>query len=273
MNNTVWIVCFFTLIINMTESLALSMRLAGVRTKQIATSISFVNVSFLISRMSNMLQAPLLGAMVDSSVRLGTANSLIDSFRVIIFSGFIGNLIGAALTPTMVGVFEQGIYIFEKKGSIPSLIKAALTPRNLWKIIKMFRLPHLRDFQKIKWHTIPHTFLYLNVCMAAIYAVGVLASLLAGAFLPDYRATTGQLSGIVNGMATILLAIMVDPTGAHITDQAARGKRPIDDVRSMVFFLLLGKLIAFLLIAQFLLVPATHYIMYVARQISTAFGG
>ena len=54
--------------IHLAETLALSMRLAGVRTKQVATSISFVNASFLVSRMSNMLQAPLLGALVDAAV-------------------------------------------------------------------------------------------------------------------------------------------------------------------------------------------------------------
>ncbi|MBU0580345.1 MAG: lipid II flippase Amj family protein [Candidatus Margulisbacteria bacterium] len=61
--NTILLVCCLTAFIHLSETLALAMRLAGVRSKQVATSISFVNTSFLGARMSNMLQAPLLGAL------------------------------------------------------------------------------------------------------------------------------------------------------------------------------------------------------------------
>lgn len=270
--NTVIIVCFFTAIIHMSESLALSMRLAGVRTKQIATSISFVNVSFLISRMSNMLQAPLLGAMVDSAIRTGQAAVLGVDFRYIIFASFIGNAFGAFLTPTMVSVFEKGICIFEQQGSIPKLIKAALMPKNILKILQSFRWPHLASLKNIHYKNIPHGFLYLNVLVVGIYAIGVLAALYAGALLPDLRATAVQLSGIVNGMATIMLALMVDPSGAYITDQAVRGKRSIDDVRAMIFYLLTGRLLATAIVAQIIFLPSTKYIMYVAKIIGGSFG-
>jgi len=256
----------------MTECLALSMRLAGVRTKQIATSISFVNVSFLVSRMSNMLQAPLLGAMVDASIRFNTAGQLELSFRYIIVAAFVGNLIGAILTPWMVGIFEEGIYVFEKLGSVPKLLLASFKPKNLLKIGKCFRLPSFRYFREIHWNNIPHLFLYMNVAMVGIYAVGVLASLFAGANLPDLRATAVQLSGIVNGMATIMLAIMVDPSGAHITDQAVRGIRPQSDVKTMVFFLVMGRLLATAILAQLIFMPSTKYIMFVAQWISSVFG-
>lgn len=270
--NAVIIVCFFTAIIHMSESLALSMRLAGVRTKQIATSISFVNVSFLISRMSNMLQAPLLGAMVDSAIRNGNAQVLGTDFRYIIFAAFIGNLLGAFLTPTMVNVFEKGIYIFEQQGSIPRLIKAALMPRNILKIIQSFSFPNLAGLKGLHFKNIPHGFIYLNIFVVGIYAIGVLASLFAGALLPDLRATAVQLSGIVNGMATIMLALMVDPSGAYITDQAVRGKRPLDDVKTMIFYLLIGRVVATAVVAQLIFIPSTKYIMYVAQVIGHSFG-
>ena len=45
-------------------------------------------------------------------------------------------------------------------------------------------------------------FLILNAFVTAIYTIGVLCALLAGAYLPQYRATAIQLSGIVNGIAT-----------------------------------------------------------------------
>lgn len=269
----VYIVCFFTAIIHLMESLALSMRLAGVRTKQIATSISFVNVTFLIARMSNMFQAPLLGAMVDMAIKTNSAELLINNFRLIILAACFGNVLGMFFTPTMVKVFVEGIKIFERKGSLPKLILIALRPKNILKIIRSFRLPRLSMLKGINYKAIPHSFLYLNVFMVGVYAVGVLAALLAGAFLPEHRATAVQLSGIVNGMATIILAMAVDPTGAFITDQTVKGKRPEADVRTMVFFLLAGRVLATFVVAQILLMPSANYIMTVANYIVRNFGG
>jgi hypothetical protein len=269
----VYIVCFFTAVIHLMESLALSMRLAGVRTKQIATSISFVNVTFLIARMSNMFQAPLLGAMVDLAIKTNSAEQLINNFRLIILAACVGNLLGMFLTPTMVNIFVEGIKIFEKKGSIPKLIFTALRPKNILKMVRSFRMPRVSMLQDMRFSALPKGFLYLNVFMVGVYAVGVLAALLAGAFLPEHRATAVQLSGIVNGMATIVLAIAVDPTGAFITDQTVKGKRPEADVRTMVFSLLLGRVVATFILAQILLVPSAKYIMTVATYIVNHFGG
>lgn len=267
-------VCLFTFMIHLSETLALSMRLAGVRTQQVATSISFVNTSFLISRMANMLQAPLLGGMVDAAVNhYGnlTPSLLGYYFRWIIFAAFWGNLAGAFLTPTFTRLFEKGIIRFEKQGSLPRLLFSLLYPRNIQAIFRSFRWPSTRSLNGIHWNAIPHTFLYLNVLMVSIYAIGVLASLYAGAQLPHLRATAANLSGIVNGMATILLAIMVDPAGAHIVDHAVQKKRPESDAKTMIFFLISGRILGTLLLSQLLFWPATTYIMSVTHYVGRWF--
>lgn len=274
--NALIIVCFFTFMIHMAETLALSMRLAGVRTKQVASSISFVNASFLIARMSNMFQAPLLGAMVDLAVnpKSGfTAQMLGDNFRIVIFAAFIGNAVGAFLTPSFARIFEKGICVFEKVGSIPKLVWLAIKPRNLVKILTSFRFPTRGSLKGMDIRNIPKAFLILNVAMVSIYAIGVLASLFAGAQIPQLRATATQLSGIVNGIATIIFAIMVDPTGAHIVDQVVRGKRKEADARTMVFYLIMGRLFGTLIISQLIFLSATSYIMTVTQLVTKWFGG
>ncbi|MFC1517796.1 lipid II flippase family protein [Candidatus Margulisiibacteriota bacterium] len=269
--NTIAIVCFFTAFIHFSETLALSMRLAGARTKQVATSISFVNTAFLGARMSNMLQAPLLGALVDSAVRSNSAEALIQNFRYIIFAAFIGNVLGALLLPTGAKIFEEGILVFEKTASIPKLIREAFRWHNFKAILRSFRLPSFRSFTNIHWKRIPHLFIYLNAFMVSVYAIGVLASLAAGALLPQLRATATQLSGIVNGIATVLLVIMVDPTGAHIVDKIVKGERPVDDARTMVFYLVLGRILGTLIISQIIFSPAVKYIMAVTKWVASIF--
>jgi len=274
MTTPLLIVCFFTFAIHCTESLAYSMRLAGVRTKQIAIAMAFVTSTLLVSRLSNMFQAPFLGIMVDSAVLEGSVSAveaLELQFRFIILAAFFGAAFGALLTPTAVGLFQKAILQFQERGSIPSLAFFALKPRNILKILKAFRLPDFSALKTISWKNLPKSFLIFNVGVTSIYVIGVLCSLLAGAYLPEFRATAIQLSGIVNGIATILFTIFVDPPGARVTDQAINGVRPENDVRSVVFFLQCGKLLGILILAQLLFKPMTLYIMMVTKFIKHFF--
>tara|TARA_A100001015_G_scaffold263297_2_gene310176 strand:- start:2024 stop:2860 length:837 start_codon:yes stop_codon:yes gene_type:complete len=271
LSKTLLIICGFTFIIHMTEALAYSMRLAGVRTKKIAIAMAFVTSTLLVSRLSNMFQAPLLGAMVDGAIladsQIALSNLLI-SFRVVIFAAFCGALFGALLTPTMVILFQKAIARFQQTGSIPRVALSVLYPRNFINIVKTFHLPDFSSLKTVSLKSIPKQFLIFNVLVTSIYVIGVLCSLLAGAYLPEFRSTAIQLSGIVNGIATVLFTIFVDPPGARVTDEAVNGERSENDVRSVVFFLQCGKMLGTLIIAQLLLKPMTHYIMYVTQWIS-----
>ena len=265
------IVCFFTCTIHMTESLAYSMRLAGLRTKQIAIAMSFVTSTLLISRLSNMLQAPLLGAMVDTTILTQSDAALAQlefHFRIIILAAFFGTLLGAFFTPTAVYLFQKAIERFKVIGSLPLTALSACKPRNMIKIITAFRFPNPKSLKSISFKNLPKSFLIINIFVTSIYVIGVLCSLLAGAYLPEFRSTAIQLSGIVNGMATVMFTLFVDPSGARITDQAVHQQRPENDVRSVVFFLQCGKLLGILIIAQLTFKPLTHYILWVTQWIS-----
>ncbi len=267
-------VCFFTFLIHCTESLAYSMRLAGVRSKQIAIAMAFVTSTLLVSRLSNMFQAPLLGFMVDSTILVGTLESLKMleyQFRFIILFAFLGAFLGAFLTPTLVVLFQKAIQHFQETGSIPKVVYRAFKFKNIVKIVMLFKIPKFSELRKFRLGTLPRQFLIVNIFVTSIYVIGVLCSLLAGAYLPEYRSTAMMLSGIVNGMATIMFTIFVDPAGARITDQAMNGLRPVEDVRSVVFYLQMGKMLGTLIVAQLLLWPASKYIMWVTEFIKTVF--
>jgi hypothetical protein len=271
MNLSLSLICLFTFLIHFTESSVYSMRLAGVRTKQVAIALSFITSALLVSRLSNMGQAPLLGVMVDRAVLLGTSGAiqhLIVSFRIIILAAFLGTFIGALSTPSTVGLLQKAIWRFLKNGSLPGTALAALHPGNWATLFKCLSLPRFSMFQNVSLKALPKNFLIMNVFVTAIYTIGVLCALLAGALLPEMRATAIQLSGIVNGIATILLATIVDPAGARITDQAIHGKRPESDVKSVIIFLLLGRMFGTLVLAQLFLMPFTQYIIWVTKWIA-----
>lgn len=266
------IVCILTGIIHLAETAASSLRVAGVRTKQIATSLAFVNATLLVTRTSNMLQAPFLGGMVDHAILTGNPASLIHNFRLVIFAAFIGNSIGAILTPFFVAVFTKAIFRFEMVGSVPRLIVSAFRPRNAMAIFRRFRLPGKESWMNLSLKNMPKGFLWMNLGVVSIYAIGVLSSLYAGALLPEFRITASQLSAIVNGIATILLVTLVDPTCAFITDQAIRGKRKESDVRAMVFYIILGRVVGTLILSQLLFLPAAEYIKNATLFVKSMFG-
>jgi hypothetical protein len=74
------------------------------------------------------------------------------------------------------------------------------------------------------------------------------------------------LSGIVNGIGTIAFTLFVDPTAAGIVDSAVHGKRTIEDVRAMVFWLTVTMVLG-TLVSQVLLYPATVVIDFAAKLV------
>ena len=68
MYNTIIILIFLNLIINLIATYSFSARIAGVRTQKIAVSFSVYNILVLISRTANGFQAPLLANYIEKTL-------------------------------------------------------------------------------------------------------------------------------------------------------------------------------------------------------------
>ena len=247
-----FIICIFTAIIHFITTVFYSMRLVGAVTKQIGLALCFFNMFVLLARTSNMFQAPMLGSMVDNAILSGSVNVLWLEFRLIILSAFAGSVLGAFFIPTAVNVFTQAIHEFDKtKSTVRSIIKSLK--------LKHFQLPALK-VQPFK--NIPVGFIWANLFVVAIYTIGILSALMAGALIPAYRVTAVLFSGIINGLATVLLFILVDPIASNIADDVVRDKRSVEDVKSAIFYLTCSKLIGELIIAQLLFWPSVALIRW-----------
>lgn len=260
------IVCFFIMIINLIDTLSYSIRPSGVRTRKLAVALSLFNIMAVISRLSNMVQAPFLGSIVDMAIKAEKVHLLSIDMRFVLFSATLGALIGAPLMPTFVSIFTVAINGMEGAGSVPKLFLKAFKFKNLKSLKNKIVLPRLSMLKGIWTADIPKSFLIYNVIITSIYTTGIVSSLYAGAIIPEYRITASQLSGIVNGFATILLTVIVDPVAALITDQALNGKKTQSDVNKMVILLVFGKILGTLL-AQLVFVPASELILFVTKLI------
>ncbi|MBE3587661.1 MAG: lipid II flippase Amj family protein [Thermoanaerobacteraceae bacterium] len=280
------VVAVLTAIIHLINTLIYSVRLAGVRTQRLATALSLFQVIFLIASTANLIQAPLMSTIVEHAINTGLkqaggADVLSDPFyqglleqlkwqiRLVILSATAGTVLGGLLIPTFVRVFIRGIMLLEDTGSVPRMfLKLALSPRQMFSLIRQIRLPGVGRFRDTLREPlrIPRFFLLANILITGIWTTGVLSALYAGAMLPQFRSTATLTSGIVNGVASVLAATVVDPTAAMITDQAMRGVRPEEDVKQMSVYLALTRLLGTVL-AQVFFIPGAIIIRFVAELI------
>ncbi|NLI14334.1 lipid II flippase Amj family protein [Pelotomaculum propionicicum] len=285
------IVAALTAVIHCINTLAYAVRISGVRTRRLATALSLFNVIFLLASTANTIQAPLLASIVEMFIKKGQMitgvkvpdeqlvsnpaylellTSLDYNVRLVIAAATVGTLLGAALIPAFVNIFNKSIFLFEETGSVPKMLWLIFSsPRKFAKASSQVYLPGKKSLKLAtsKGLAIPKTFLFLNIIVTGIYTTGVLSSIYAGALFPSFRSTATLLSAVVNGVATILAATVVDPTAAAITDQALRGDRSDEDVKQMVVYLTITRLLG-TVCAQLIFIPSAYLIKYVASWLA-----
>lgn len=247
-----------TIIIHVVDTIAYSVRLNSVKSGQVALSFSLFNIFVLVSRTANMFQGPLIGTIIGLSIN-DTFNPEND-LRLVILAATIGTLFGIFLIPTFLKIFEKAVKRLELTGSVPTLVVEALQVNNIKRIVRSTVRPSKTMLEKLRFREIPKRLLVLNTVVTGIYTVGILAAYYSALLVPEQaRLAAGASSGMINGMASILLTLFIDPKSAIITDQALRGKRPYADVKALVILLIGTKLIG-TLFGQVLFIPAAQII-------------
>lgn len=284
-------VAILTAVIHLINTLTYSIRLSGVRTGKLATAFSLFNVIFLLASTANSIQGPLMASIIERAIKAGSVQitgkisgaellsqplyqaqlALLEhQIRFIILGATIGTIIGAVLIPAFVRIFIRAITLFEECGSVPQLIgKVIMSPGLLFSRSRRLNLPPRNSFKllTVRRLAIPKTFLVLNIVVTGAYTIGVLSSMYAAALFPDFRGAATFISPVINGVATVLAATIVDPTAATITDQALRGERSEDDVKTMSLYLA-GTRILGTLFAQVLFLPAAYLVKYIVELLA-----
>lgn len=264
---------------------AYAARLAGVQTGRIATSISLFNLFMTGGRLANLFSAVMVGPLSDAAGRsvstllktndmagVAAAQHNFDvQLRIIVFAGTLGMLGFSLFLPMFTYLFRRGIRSFEHRGSLPHSLFRLADPAVIRDVAVAQRFPGPSTMRRFDWRILPRRMLIFNVIVTAVYAIGVQASYFASVLDVDAARTALGLSGIINGIGTIAFTLFVDPTSSMITDQAIHGKRSVDDVKSMVFYLSLTAILGTLL-SQLIFYPSAVLIEEVARFFNHARG-
>lgn len=251
-----------TVVIHLIDTLSYSVRLSSVKSGNFALSLSLFNLIVLISRTANMFQGPLIGSMMDHSIK--AAYNPISDIRKVILASTVGTLIGIVLIPTFLKIFSKAVLKLEESGSIPSLVVQSLSIGNVKRIAKSAIRPSKTMVEGLGFKNLPKKLLLVNALITGVYTIGVLAASYSTIYVPDNRLAASASSGMINGLASILLTVFIDPKAAIVTDEVYRGKRSYGDIKALVIMLIGTKLLG-TLIGQILLIPSAKFIAFFYR--------
>lgn len=263
MDTQIIIVLVLNFIISLIGTLAYSVRLVGVRTGKIAVSFALFNVLMLISRTAVTFQVPILTKYVENT----TGNSeLLGIFNYIIILSGIAAIAGILLIPTFQRLLHKAVLAFSVNRSIPKLLIHSFSKSGIRHMKDCVAVPVKENITSLNYKKLPKRLLVFNLLTVALITVGALAPIYAGSIEPDLRATCITLSSVINGFATIIMAIFIDPSLSIMTDDVIEGKTSEDDFRTCVVGMVASKMLG-TFAAIFLLIPATYVIVFIARVI------
>ncbi|WP_050184070.1 lipid II flippase Amj family protein [Domibacillus robiginosus] len=261
------VISLFLMIITAIETLAYSTRLSGARIGMLASALSLFSTMIIVSRFSTMFQQPLTGKLITEAPDLNKLEFIESQYRVLIGVTSIGVCIGIVLFPTFIAIFSRAIIqLANEKGSVVGLAKKWGNFSGVKKAAKYARMPRVSYLKGITLSNFPKKIFCINVAITAIYTVGVLASLYASILTPENAAAAIMSSGIINGAATILLTLFVDPKASVLADQVVKKENRYVNLKSYSVAMISSKFVG-TVAAQIIFIPCAYYVAWFSQWI------
>jgi len=257
------VVIILNFIISLIGTLAYSVRLVGVRTGKIAVSFALFNILMLVSRVAVTFQVPILTKYVERSPGAG---DLLSIFNVIIVISGVATVFGALLIPTFQRILYTGVKSFAIDRSLSKLILHSFSKSGIRYMKECVSIPSKENVRQLTQKKLPKRIFVYNLATVALMTVGSLAPIYAGILEPGLRATCITLSSIVNGVATILMTVLIDPQLSIMTDDVIDGKCTEEEFRLCVVGLVGSKTMG-TFASLLILLPSSYLIVFVARVI------
>jgi hypothetical protein len=267
MDTNLLIICLLTFVIHLVGTLAYAVRIAGVRTRRIAISFALFNLLVLVSRTSNSFQGPFLAKRVEQHLLPAVSQNLLSDFRWLLLSATFATIVGAFMIPTFQRIFSRAVLDFQSHRSIPRLLLRGVFNGGLAHVRESVVLPVPANMKALRGRCVISAWMIIvNVVAVGLWTIGVFASLYAGFLKPELRVTSSTLSSIVNGAATVLMFVFIDPHLSVMTDDVVEGRPSEPSFRKAVVWLVRSRF-AGTLLAQVLLIPAAILIVFVAERL------
>jgi hypothetical protein len=255
------VVFFITFFVYFLGSVASALRFAGIKTKLITTSFSLLNVITLISRLSNLFQTPFLGSMVDIAYKENNLDMLKLKIHLIIVASTLGAFFGVLFFTFFENLFIKWIEVFDRRKNLLYTFSYLFRFSTYVWIFRSMEAPKFYlSIENLRRS--PLIVFISSVLIGSFWTTGVLSAIYASVLVPDFSRTATILSGIVNGIATILFTIFLDPTIANITDKVYNSQEKIEYLYNVIWVSLVGNILGTIL-AHLVFYPGAWIISYI----------
>ncbi len=219
---SVVIVSFF--MIHTVEMIGFNSRTAGVRVGKVGLGYMIQNTTYTFTRLFYICLLPILGLLTDHGTPV---EEMIVVSHISLFLAFISSLTVYIKREMFCGYFSRVIKIYCQSGS---MFKASL---------KAMR-PSIYDDIECKKNSRNYNIriILLSSVVYMIYSVGVFSVFILAANNNEYRGMLSHLSGIINGIATVILTIKIEPAIARYAE--AEPGRFYVDINSLMLGRLFG---------------------------------
>jgi hypothetical protein len=225
--NIFWVFSFF-------------IKLVGVETKKWSTSISIFQIINLLPRTIGIFQIPLITLFTESAIN--SKQPLTPFFyQGIIFFNLLGVLIGTALLPFFINSLKQIISNIYETESFLNIIK-----KELGKLaVNFFKIKNYYSFfPKNGYFTFFDRTLFINNTLTAfLLCTAFPACVLAGYYIPNYRATIISMVSIIYGVASVINILFIETRVSLITDKTFHNQISFDDYKIVLFDCLKGRIV------------------------------
>lgn len=259
-------VCLLTLVIYFLGSLSLSVKIVGIRTKKMAATYSVYNLFFLLMRIANTLQAPMLSKTVETSIIAGEGPQL-EVFYLVILMSTLGSIAGALLIPTTHRFMTSAVEKAHLQNSILSIFYKAKPLMVYSHFIKSAKWPSHKNFHRLlNFENLPIRIISMNILVSCIQTVSVLSCLYAGYHNPSLRSTCLSLNGFILGISTLLSLLITEPHISILADKVAFQGADEGYFRRYLGLVIVARVLGTAL-SIFFLVPISHIVVFLAQRV------
>lgn len=199
----VWIIIAFAAI-HAVEFASYFARLAGSRLGKPVSGYVLQNAMYVVTRFFYLALMPVLGLCIDVGI---SRNSYLVAVHLALIAATCGSLVVLAFRRGITRWFERVLAEADGGSLQVALWRAIKAPRTM-------ESPASADDAGGAWRLSKHMDLrlaWLSSIVFMTYSMGVFGAFFFALLFPEYRASISQLSGLVNGAATVLLTFVIEP--------------------------------------------------------------
>ena len=170
-------------------------RLAGVCVGRVALGYSLQNTTQMFTRFSYMALLPMLGYLTDLKISPEVFQVMV---HIALFMSFVMSVFVYCKQDSFFRFYYRLIKAYDPEKGLMDSVRCS--------ILKDYPLEGVEFTKEIKLKIFA-----MSSLIYTIYSVGVFAAFLMAINMTENRGVLSQLSGVLNGFATLLLALKVDP--------------------------------------------------------------